>query len=873
MKYFSQKFSILLFIGFSFLATACGNNDKITPPDLNPELSTDTDGDGVVDAFDNCPTIYNIDQADADGDGVGDACDNSTGDGAVDTDLDGVADFEDNCSTISNVEQTDTDGDGLGDTCDEFPTGGSVDDTDGDGVENTTDNCSTISNVEQTDTDGDGVGDACDNCSIISNATQADADTDSMGDACDTGDTDGDTVIDMSDNCVSVSNADQADSDGDLVGDLCDDGGDGDGVVDTLDNCPTVANADQADTDLNEVGDVCQDDDADGSTLADGDCNDTDATIYPTATETVNGIDDNCNGTIDEGTSAYDDDGDGTSEDAGDCDDTNAAIYVGATETANGIDDNCDGLVDNELSSYDDDGDGTSEDAGDCDDTNAAISPDATEIFDLQDTDCNGVGDTAFSLTSLTSSIVGDASYDQYGKSVVIVGDVNGDGIDDFVVGAPDNDSAASNAGKIYLFYGSSTLANLEIADVTFTGEASNHEAGSVIAAAGDVNNDGCADFLVGVPASNSSKGKVYLIYGKGSCNSSTVLSGSYLLSAVGGTVSGATFIGEAASDKAGYALAGVGDVNGQGTDDILIGAYGNDDGGSSAGKAYLIYGEDRLSGTKRLSNVGGTLDGATFVGENAGDIIGKTLGSAGDVDGDGYADILVGAPGYDYHANANVGKAYLIYGQNPDDPSEDYPLRGDYLLADLGSTLAGATFMGASAGDNLSYSLTGVGNVSGTTYDDFAIGAYGTSTNTGEIYLFAGSSTRLSGAVSLSSAAATFTGESTGNYVGWSISPAGDLDNDGTRDFIVGAYGNGEAATGAGKVYVVLGNSAGLSGSYNLSSNDNNLLGENANDSAGYALAGGGDIDGSGSNDFIVAAPYYDGSGSNTGRVYLILK
>ncbi|MBZ5557192.1 MAG: thrombospondin type 3 repeat-containing protein [Acidobacteriia bacterium] len=126
----------------------------------------DTDGDGITDDVDNCPTVANPDQKDTDGDGVGDACDN--------------------CPTVANPDQKDTDGDGVGDACDNCPTVANPDqkDTDGDGVGDACDNCPTVANPTQTDTDGDGIGDACDNCPTVANPDQADANGNGIGDVC-----------------------------------------------------------------------------------------------------------------------------------------------------------------------------------------------------------------------------------------------------------------------------------------------------------------------------------------------------------------------------------------------------------------------------------------------------------------------------------------------------------------------------------------------------------------------------------------------------------------------------------------------------------------------------------------------------------------
>lgn len=176
----------------TIVANEISDTDTVDPPDhptanasfsFTTAANPDTDGDGVPNATDNCPTVANASQVDTDGDGIGDACD-------PDIDNDGVANAGDNCPTVSNSGQADADSDGIGDACDS--------DSDGDGVANATDNCPTVSNSGQADADSDGIGDACDP------------------------DIDGDGVLNGSDNCPSVSNAGQADADTDGIGDVCD---------------------------------------------------------------------------------------------------------------------------------------------------------------------------------------------------------------------------------------------------------------------------------------------------------------------------------------------------------------------------------------------------------------------------------------------------------------------------------------------------------------------------------------------------------------------------------------------------------------------------------------------------------------------------
>ncbi len=383
----------------------------------------DLDGDGVLDADDNCPADANADQTDTDGDEDGDACDDDDDDDTIpdatevangsdpldaDTDDDTVRDDADNCPTVANGpndadNQGDLDSDGDGDACD--------DDDDNDGVLDVNDNCPRVINPDQTNTDGqaDG-GDACDddddddgvpddandnglrdpeddNCRLVPNADQTDTDDDGDGDACDIDD-DADGVLDGSDNCPIDANFDQTDTNVDSQGDACDDDDDGDGVLDADDNCPLIANNDQTNTDgLADGGDVCDDDDDEDG---DPDLNDN-CPVTPNADQLdtdVDGLGDACD---------PDDDDDGVADGADNC-----PLVANADQT------NTDGEADGgDACDDDDDNDGVDDDLDNCpvdanaDQTNTdgqadggdACDPDDDDDGVLDDVDGDGVQD------------------------------------------------------------------------------------------------------------------------------------------------------------------------------------------------------------------------------------------------------------------------------------------------------------------------------------------------------------------------------------------------------------------------------------------------------------------------------------------------
>lgn len=376
--------------------------------------------------------------------------------------------------------------------------------------------------------------------------------------------------------------------------------------------------------------------------------------------------------------------------------------------------------------------------------------------------------------------------------------DFNGDGYSDLIVGAIDFNS---NRGRTYLYYGneSADIGQEDLvgngADVVIDGETINGYFGEVVTSAGDVNNDGFADLLV----SERSEGYVYLFLGASDW------------SAPAGTPLAASNadLTYSESGRFGWSAQGVGDIDADGYDDIGIGA----DGFSVDRGAFYIYLGDSTPDTTADVSVQADLDLPDY---GANHLLGSAISAAGDLNGDGYADWAVGARAYDDVAT-DGGAVYLYYGASTPDGDVDLKILGDTVALYLGRSVAhagdvngdgysdlivgsqadaaylyyGGTSM--DAGSDVDYLsekqsfgrvVAGVGDLNGDSYDDLVIGApavsVGMMTGAGQAYVFYG------GATPSTSAGAVIDGEAT-LRIGYAVARLGDLDADGHADLILG--------------------------------------------------------------------------------------
>jgi hypothetical protein len=228
----------------------------------------------------------------------------------------------------------------------------------------------------------------------------------------------------------------------------------------------------------------------------------------------------------------------------------------------------------------------------------------------------------------------GEAGLDNFGHCVSSAGDVNHDGFSDVIVGAYLNDGGGSDAGRAYLYFGGASMDN--VADVIFTGEASLGRFGTGVSSAGDVNHDGFSDVIVGASLGGNAAGRAYL----------------YLGGARMDNIADIILNGEASGGAFGTSVSAAGDVNHDGFSDVIIGAYWNNAGGFNAGRAYLYFG-----GT-RMDNIADVI----FTGEASSDLLGLSVSSAGDVNYDGFSDVIIGACG-NSAVGFEMGRAYVYAG------------------------------------------------------------------------------------------------------------------------------------------------------------------------------------------------------------------
>ena len=482
----------------------------------------------------------------------------------------------------------------------------------------------------------------------------------------------------------------------------------------------------------------------------------------------------------------------------------------------------------------------------------------------------------SINLASLSGSngfrLDGETENDRSGRSVSNAGDVNGDGFDDVIVGAFGADPNSIFSGSSYVVFGQASgfSATMDLSSLNgnngfrLDGEVYDFS-GRSVSTAGDVNGDGFDDVIVSASSANQNgyeSGSSYVVFGQASGFSATMD-----LSSLNGS-NGFRLDGEAASDLSGESVSSAGDVNGDGFDDLIVGALVADSNGKDSGSSYVVFGQaSGFSAAMDLSSLNGS-NGFRLDGEAHRDYSGRSVSTAGDVNGDGFDDLIIGAYG--------TSSSYVVFGK-----ASSFSAAMDLSSLDgsNGFRLDGA------ADDYSGESVSTAGDVNGDGFDDVIVGAPLRQTRmaltpvlvTWCLVKHLVSVLTMDLSTLNGSNGFRLDGEAKFDLSGWSVSTAGDVNGDGFDDLIVGASGtdpNGNRDSGSS--YVVFGQASGFSAAMDLStlngSNGFRLDGVTDGDYSGYSVSTAGDVNGDGFDDLIVGAPGADSNGiHDSGSSYVI--
>ena len=487
----------------------------------------------------------------------------------------------------------------------------------------------------------------------------------------------------------------------------------------------------------------------------------------------------------------------------------------------------------------------------------------------------------AFALNGSNGfTLEGTALEDLSGAAVSDAGDFNGDGIDDLLIGAYlADDGLKTDAGKVYVVFGKTgaldpilELSNLDGTNgFTINGKEANHQLGFAVSSAGDFNKDNYDDILLSAPPVEVNgvtyAGEVYLIFGKAAGYTAT-----FDLASLDGR-NGLTIQGDQAGFL-GHDLDGIGDINNDNFDDILLSApFAAPNSKQSAGISYVIFGNGGTAiSTLSIATLNGS-NGFSLNGITAYDFSGYSVSGAGDFNKDDYDDLLIGAYAADAEGRIDAGQSYLIYG------AASYAATME--LSGLNGS-NGFAINGTSTADFSGWAVSDAGDINKDNFDDILIGAPAATANgkeeAGKTYVLFGTNSNPSvfNLATLNGINGfTLNGLEAHSYSGSALSNAGNINGDGIEDILIGARDAAPNGFASGAAYLYYGKSSGFSVNVDLGSLDGTnglrIVGKNVEHQLGVSLSGLGDINGDGNNDFIIGAKGAHPNGTSSGETYIL--
>ncbi|MDQ4143475.1 MAG: FG-GAP-like repeat-containing protein [Actinomycetota bacterium] len=476
----------------------------------------------------------------------------------------------------------------------------------------------------------------------------------------------------------------------------------------------------------------------------------------------------------------------------------------------------------------------------------------------------------AIDLAQVAARYDGAEAGERTGAGVANLGDVNGDGVVDFVVAAPwAGNNGRGRSGSVYVVFGpwretGSNLGELGANGFRIDGAAPGNELGAAIgdfpngnefvrtavAPAGDVNGDGLADLVVGAwSAGNNNRpnsGSAYVVFGKRSSDNVDLNT----LGAGGYRIDGAT-----TGDAVGATVAGVGDVNGDGRPDVLVSSrYTDNNGRSDSGSAYVVYGKSSTTSIDLATLTHGfRIDGAVAV-----DQLGWGVSRAGDVNGDGLQDVAVSSRYSGNNGRQSSGSTYVVFGAASSSNVD---------LASLGTR--GYRIDGAAAGDQIGVSLADAGDVNGDGLADLAIGSIYADNRSGSTYVIFGAASSPPLDLALLSSARGYRISGAGE----SVANAGDVNADGVPDLIIGSrHASNNWRPDSGSAYVVCGSKSSSTVHLSaLGTRGYRIDGAVTGDQAGSSVAGAGDTNGDNQSEVLVGAMTASKNGWFWGSAWLV--